>query len=766
MGPSRLTLRSALGLLFLLFVQFSSALKFDIVAGKGERCIRNFVLKDQLVVVTAIVSGERGDGQMVNMHIKDALGNDHGRPKDVVGETRQAFTSAGDTTFDVCFENVLVSRRVVANPHRAIELDVDIGADARDWSSIQAQEKLKPVETDLRRIEEIVAEIVNEMEYLRAREQKLRDTNESTNERVKWFAFGTMGMLVGLGVWQVIYLRAYFRCHRAHQTEKPPNPAVPHTTSTMTKDFPSVGKKTPPPEMLNSVDPSYKPVGTYPGKVEHFTGGRQEPGAQKPELAVGEMEGITFKVEPLRRTGEDVSTMRARLLYQSRKRGILESDLLLSTFADVYLKDMSKEQLEEYDRFLDENDWDIYYWATQDPPTEDKAATEVPKDTPTETWQRTGAKSGEWAQTVGAFKAAYRPVPSRWADSNVLKLLRQHVRDNSATGFHAAKNRKTGGGGTPIMAEQLVLRGTLEGHNGWVTCLATSLENPNMLLSGSRDKTLIIWNLTRDEQAYGYPKRSLEGHSHIVSDCVISSDGAYALSSSWDKSLRLWELSSGQTTRTFVGHTNDVLSVSFSADNRQIVSGSRDRTIKLWNTLGDCKFTITDKGHTEWVSCVRFSPNPQNPVIVSAGWDKLVKVWELASCRLQTDHIGHSGYINTVTISPDGSLCASGGKDGVTMLWDLNESKHLYSLHAGDEIHALVFSPNRYWLCAATSSSITIFDLEKKSKVDELKPEYIEKGKKSREPECVSLAWSADGQTLFAGYTDNKIRAWGVMSRA
>src|SRR5271155_4190438 len=72
---------------------------------------------------------------------------------------------------------------------------------------------------------------------------------------------------------------------------------------------------------------------------------------------------------------------------------------------------------------------------------------------------------------------------------------------------------------------------------------------------------------------------------------VISSDGAYALSASWDKTLRLWELSTGATTRRFVGHTNDVLSVSFSADNRQIVSGSRDRTIKLWNTLGDCKFT-------------------------------------------------------------------------------------------------------------------------------------------------------------------------------
>jgi len=77
---------------------------------------------------------------------------------------------------------------------------------------------------------------------------------------------------------------------------------------------------------------------------------------------------------------------------------------------------------------------------------------------------------------------------------------------------------------TAIMTEQLILKGTLEGHSGWVTSLATSLENPNMLLSGSRDKSLIIWNLTRDDTSYGYPKRSLHGHSHIVSDCVSLAD--------------------------------------------------------------------------------------------------------------------------------------------------------------------------------------------------------------------------------------------------
>jgi len=204
-------------LLLAFVLPLVSALKFEIPAHPGHesskhaRCIRNFVSRDQLVVVTATVSGTRGDGQTLNMHIYDAVGNDYGRPRDVAGEARYAFTSLADSAFDVCFENLLTARHAVMNPKRSIELDIDIGADAKDWSSIQASEKLRPVEADLKRLNEMAEEVATEMDYLRSREMKLRDTNESTNERVKWFAIGTMGMLVALGVWQVVYLRAYFR---------------------------------------------------------------------------------------------------------------------------------------------------------------------------------------------------------------------------------------------------------------------------------------------------------------------------------------------------------------------------------------------------------------------------------------------------------------------------------------------------------------------------------------------------------------------------
>jgi guanine nucleotide-binding protein subunit beta-2-like 1 protein len=99
------------------------------------------------------------------------------------------------------------------------------------------------------------------------------------------------------------------------------------------------------------------------------------------------------------------------------------------------------------------------------------------------------------------------------------------------------------------MSTHLTYKGQLVGHNGWVTCIATSSKSSDVLISGSRDKNLIVWNLTHEQNKYGTAQKLLKGHAHFVSDVVMTSDGNHVISASWDKSMRLWDIRNGQVEK-------------------------------------------------------------------------------------------------------------------------------------------------------------------------------------------------------------------------
>lgn len=92
--------------------------------------------------------------------------------------------------------------------------------------------------------------------------------------------------------------------------------------------------------------------------------------------------------------------------------------------------------------------------------------------------------------------------------------------------------------------------------------------------TAATDKTLIVWKITGDPETYGYAEKSLHGHNHFVEDVCLSSDGEYALSASWDGTLRLWNLTEGVVDKTFVDHEKDVLSCSIAPSNTK-VSGAQ-----------------------------------------------------------------------------------------------------------------------------------------------------------------------------------------------
>lgn len=107
---------------------------------------------------------------------------------------------------------------------------------------------------------------------------------------------------------------------RKKQQEKPLNPHMTNTNSTIANQMPSIGKSAAPPEMLSSVDPDFVPKDAKPENTERMTGGTQKGAPEdgvNAELGVGEIEGGQFKIEPIRRVGEDANTMRARLICPS-----------------------------------------------------------------------------------------------------------------------------------------------------------------------------------------------------------------------------------------------------------------------------------------------------------------------------------------------------------------------------------------------------------------------------------------------------------------
>ena len=94
--------------------------------------------------------------------------------------------------------------------------------------------------------------------------------------------------------------------------------------------------------------------------------------------------------------------------------------------------------------------------------------------------------------------------------------------------------------------------------------------------------------------------QTLEGHSRYVNTVAISSGGQLIASGSNDKTIRLWDVTTGSHKSTLEGHSDSVVAVTFSPDGRLIASGSNDGTVRLWDvTTGSCDITI--QGHSNWV---------------------------------------------------------------------------------------------------------------------------------------------------------------------
>ncbi|KAI8381470.1 quinon protein alcohol dehydrogenase-like superfamily [Radiomyces spectabilis] len=179
----------------------------------------------------------------------------------------------------------------------------------------------------------------------------------------------------------------------------------------------------------------------------------------------------------------------------------------------------------------------------------------------------------------------------------------------------------------------------LSGHTDGVMCVQFC-DLMNVLMTGSYDKTVRVWNMETGQEV-----RVLTGHTRCVR--ALQFDDAKLVTGAMDNTLKIWNWHTGQCIRTLEGHTGGVLSLHF--DSRILASGSTDRTIRVWNfQAGEC-CTLT--GHTEWVNSVRlFREN----MLVSGSDDATIRLWDLQTRECLRVFRGHVGQVQVALPSPIG----------------------------------------------------------------------------------------------------------------
>ncbi|ELU11237.1 hypothetical protein CAPTEDRAFT_227555 [Capitella teleta] len=172
-----------------------------------RKCLKDEIHKG--VLVTGEYDISEGPGQTANVLVTDSKGHIFFTREDA-DQGKFAFTTEEYDMFEVCFETKM-QRGAVGGVDREIFLSMKHGIEAKSYEEIAKAEKLKPLELELKKLEDLSESIVNDFAYMRAREEEMRDTNESTHSRVLYFSVFSMCCLLGLATWQVLYLRKYFK---------------------------------------------------------------------------------------------------------------------------------------------------------------------------------------------------------------------------------------------------------------------------------------------------------------------------------------------------------------------------------------------------------------------------------------------------------------------------------------------------------------------------------------------------------------------------
>jgi WD40 repeat protein/tRNA A-37 threonylcarbamoyl transferase component Bud32 len=308
----------------------------------------------------------------------------------------------------------------------------------------------------------------------------------------------------------------------------------------------------------------------------------------------------------------------------------------------------------------------------------------------------------------------------------------------------------------PQRAPDPHLTRVLEGHTKAVECLALSSDG-RTLLSGGVDRTMRLWDLQTGEC-----RRLFTRFKGTVWSVAFSPDARLGLTTSESSPIKIWDLNTGDEVRILSGHKKSTRCAAFSHDGRYVVSCSYDRTVRLWDAATGQELKCSEgMGKGAWWLTL----SADDRYVFVADTDGVARMLETATLRLVREFDGHGGKdARRVALSLDGKRLLTCGFDGAVRLWEVESGRQLAHFdNAGHFGESCGFGPDGTTVFCTEGPSIEnpgfLTDDQGVRFWDAVsrKPLYRFGGVPAKVHQGVL---SSDGQYLAAGSGDKLIRVW------
>ncbi len=304
------------------------------------------------------------------------------------------------------------------------------------------------------------------------------------------------------------------------------------------------------------------------------------------------------------------------------------------------------------------------------------------------------------------------------------------------------------------------------GHMNAVCSLAWS-PNSSRIFSVSNDKTVHVW-----EASTGKNLQIYQDISDAVRAVALSADGSRVATVGSDNQIRVWDFATNRLVLTYLGHTSTTVKVLAWSPTQQILASSAsDGSIHVWDTTTGQTLTIY-RGHAGSVNSLAWSPNEpaseSGSFLVSGADDATVQIWEAFTGKNISQYQGQTAKVSTVAWSPrtysvsssesasisqtnSSSRVACGREDGLIQMWDTTTNREVLSYRYSAPISVVAWSPDgRRFAYAGTNTSVDVWDAMTNRKLVTF----------SHPSPPLVMAWSPDGKYIASGGSDTTIQVW------